>query len=151
RIVGLDRRVVPGLDPAVEDGRDNRCRQIQPGYAGQVVGQRDRADHDGKVEDPLALEVSCLCVGNGRIRGGHVDLVRGQVVAARARAVTVVVDRHVGLDRLKARNSLFLEGELERRSAGVERAADGDTARSGYAVVRHQAAAGGGAGASGED
>src|ERR1700730_16988982 len=125
-VVRRDLRVVPGRDLALEDTRDHRRRQLERlAEAGQVVRQRDRADYDGEVEKRLALEVRRLGGGDRRVRARVVDHPRGQVRAPLARAAAAVVDRYAGLDRLEAGDGLLLEGELERRSAPVERAAEG--------------------------
>ena len=124
-LIGRDRRVVPRRDLALEDVRDDRRGQLQRlAQAGQVVRHRDRADHDGEVEH-RALEGRRLGGGDRRVRARVVDHVRGQVAASLARAAGAVVDRHAGLDRLEGRDGRLLEGGLERRSAPVERAAEG--------------------------
>src|ERR1022692_1463182 len=128
-VVRRDLRVVPGRDLALEDARDHRRRQLQRlAEAGQVVRQRDRADYDGEVKHRLALEVRRLSGGDRRVRARVVDHPRGQVRAPLARAAAAVVDRHAGLDRLESGDGLLLEGELERRSAPVQRAREGGAA-----------------------
>ena len=134
-VIGVLGRVTPGLSAAIAELfhvvilawkmlRDDRRRQLQRlAEARQVVRDRDRGDHVGEVEHRLALEARLLGGGDRRVRGRVVDHPRGQVRASLARAAGTVVDRHAGLDRLEGRDGRLLVGELERRSAPVERAA----------------------------
>ena len=136
-VIAVLGRVTPGLSAAiagsfhfvilaVEDARDDRRRQLQRlAEAGQVVRNRDRGDQDREVEHRLALEVRRLLGGDRRVRARVVDDPRGQVRASLARAAAAVVDGHAGLDRLEGRDGRLLVDELERRSAPVERAAEG--------------------------
>src|SRR5215469_5109434 len=68
-----DRRVVPGLDIALEDVRDNRRVQLQVADARQVVRHRDRTEQDGEVQHRLALEVRLFLGGDGRVGARELD------------------------------------------------------------------------------
>ena len=86
-----------------------------------VIGPRKT----GKYSTVLPLKFGTSAAGIGRVRAGEVGDAGGQVGAALARAAAAVVDRHAGLDRLEGRDGRLLVDGLERRSAPVERAAEG--------------------------
>ena len=116
--------ILPEKMPAMVAGD-----QLQVAHARQVVRHRDRPDDDGEVQDRLTREARLLLGGDGRVRAREVDRPRGQVGAALAGTAAAVVDGHVRLDRLEGRDGFLLEGELERRPAPVEGAAEVRAAR----------------------
>src|SRR4051794_5657629 len=101
RVVGLDRRVVPGGDRPGEDLGDRVGRQVELVDAREVVDDGDRRDVVRQLEDLAAgaavLGLRDLVVAEVGVRAGEVDAAGQELLAATAGAHRVVVHRDVGL------------------------------------------------------
>src|SRR6266508_3639448 len=127
-----DRRVVPGLDGALEDLRRGRAVEDELVDAGNVVLDRDRADDRREVQRRVALaallrlvdlDLAVLRLGlQGRVRTAEVDLAGDELLDTRAGAGRVVVHRDVRA-LVVVLGDDFLDGVLLRGGAfRVERA-----------------------------
>ncbi|OEI67460.1 hypothetical protein Cus16_2895 [Curtobacterium sp. ER1/6] len=110
-----DLRVVPLGDLAREDARDGLRVEGQVADAVDLVGDRDRGDVDRDVDGLGVAEVEGageLLVLERGVGAGEVRRTRDEILAAGARAVRRVVDRHAGGDVLEAGGPRGLGGLL---------------------------------------
>ena len=124
-VVGLDRRVVPLGDLALEDAADGLGREVQLVDAVEVVDDGDGADVDRDLDDvalAALLGLGELLVVQVGVRTGDREAAGDELLAAAARADRVVVDGDVGVRGLEVLLPGGDCGLLGARSAGVQRA-----------------------------
>src|SRR5262249_9028380 len=112
-VVGSDRRVVPGLDVALEDLRQRLRRELELLHAAEVVRHRDGAGDRREVEERPALDVGGVRGAVGRVGPGELDDLVGEVLTPLSGAAAGVVDRDVGVLLLQRPDHLFVEWLLE--------------------------------------
>ena len=151
RVVGLDRRVVPGGDLAVHDLGERRGRQLQVRHARQVVDHGDRGDVDRQVDRGAGgapgVGLGDLVGAQRGVRAREVGRRGDELGAAAAGPDRVVVDGDCGVGVLEALapgvHRLLLRGRAgaDELAAQCHRAA-----RRGRSGVRGAGAGAGGAG-----